>query len=84
MNISKDFNVVSIPDTLFLDHTISISAKFLLIVIWEERKERCDFKHLSQVINRSEKTTKKYFNELMDAGYIKRVKDGYEVRFEKA
>lgn len=74
---------IQVSPSLINDNTISIGARFLLIVIWSLRSEKFYINEVSKIIKRNPSTTYKYLNELINSGYITRSKDGYQVRFEK-
>ncbi len=74
---------LQVPHSLVNDNSISIGARFLLIVIWSLQSEKFDVEKVSKVIKRNPKTTYKYLNELVKSGYINRTENGYEVKFEK-
>jgi DNA-binding transcriptional regulator YhcF (GntR family) len=42
-----------------------------------------DIKKLAKIIKRSPDTTRKYFKELVNAGYIKQNENGYTMPFDK-
>lgn len=79
---SKDEPIL-VPPSLVNDKTISISARFLLIVIWSLHSDKFDVNEVSKIIKRNPSTTYKYLNELIKSGYIKRSNDGYEVKLKK-
>ena len=79
---SKDMPIEVSPK-LITDNTLSIGARFLLIVIWSLRSEKFDVKEVSNIINRNPNTTYKYHNELINSGYVQRTKNGYEVKYKK-
>ena len=79
---SKDEPIL-VPSCLVNDNTISISARFLLIVIWSLPTDKFNVNEVSKIIKRNPSTTYKYLNELIKSGYIKRSNDGYEVKIEK-
>ena len=79
---SKDEPIL-VPSNLVYDKTISIGARFLLIVIWSLRSDKFEVNEVSKIIKRNSTTTYKYLNELIKSGYIKRSNDGYEVKLEK-
>ena len=74
---------IQVSPSLVNDNTISIGARFLLIVIWSLRSEKFDVNEVSKIIKRNPSTTYKYLNELINSGYVTRSKDGYKVRYEK-
>ena len=74
---------IQVSPTLINDNTISIGARFLLIVIWSLRSDKFYVNEVSKIIKRNPSTTYKYLNELIKSGYVTRSKDGYQVRFEK-
>lgn len=79
---SKDMPIEVSPK-LITDNTLSIGAKFLLIVLLSLRSEKFDVKEVSNIIKRNPNTTYKYLNELINSGYVTRSKDGYQIRYEK-
>ena len=79
---SEDEPIQVFP-SLINDNTISIGARFLLIVICSLRSDKFDVNEVSKIIKRNPSTTYKYLNELINSGYITRSKDGYQIRFEK-
>ena len=79
---SKDMPIEVSPK-LITDNTLSIGAKFLLIVILSLRSGKFDVKEISNIIKRNPNTTYKYLNELIKSGYVTRSKDGYQIRYEK-
>ena len=79
---SKD-EPIQVSPSLISDNTISIGARFLLIVIWSLHSEKFDVNEVSKIIKRNPCTTYKYLNELIKSGYVTRSKDGYQVEFEK-
>jgi hypothetical protein len=74
---------VEVPIHLFKDTRLSISAKFLWIVIWDSKDDHLDIEKYAKIINRCPQTTRKYFKELIDAGYIVHNEKGYEISFDK-
>lgn len=79
---SKDMPIEVSPK-LIIDNTLSIGAKFLLIVLLSLRSEKFDVNEVSNIIKRNPNTTYKYLNELINSGYVTRSKDGYQIRYEK-
>ena len=79
---SKDMPIEVSPK-LITDNTLSIGAKFLLIVLLSLRSVKFDVKEISNIIKRNPNTTYKYLNELINSGYVTRSKDGYTIRYEK-
>lgn len=74
---------IEVSPKLIADNTLSIGARFLLIVIFSLRSEKFDVNEVSKIIKRNPNTTYKYLNELINGGYVTRSKDGYQVKFEK-
>ena len=74
---------IQVSPSLVNDNTISIGARFLLIVIWSLRSEKFYVNEVSKIIKRNPSTTYKYLNELINSGYVTRSKDGYQIKFEK-
>ena len=74
---------IQVSPSLINDNTISIGARFLLIVIWSLRSEKFYVNEVSKIIKRNPSTTYKYLNELINSGYVTRSKDGYQIRYEK-
>lgn len=79
---SKDMPIEVSPK-LIADNTLSIGARFLLIVIFSLRSEKFDVKEISNIIKRNPNTTYKYLNELIKSGYIQRTSNGYTVKYDK-
>ena len=74
---------IMVPVHLVNDTKLSMSAKFLWVVLWANQDDVLDFGKLAKIIRRSPKTTRKYFKELVDAGYIVQNEKGYEISFDE-
>ena len=74
---------IMVPVHLVNDIKLSMSAKFLWVVLWANQDDILDFGKLAKIIRRSQNTTRKYFKELVDAGYIVHNEKGYEISFDK-
>lgn len=74
---------IEVSPKLIADNTLSIGARFLLIVIFSLRSGKFDVKEISNIIKRNPNTTYKYLNELIKSGYIERTSNGYTVKFNK-
>lgn len=83
MNVHNPDEPVMVPNQLVGDRNLSIGARFLWIVIWNSKYENLDIKKYAKIIKRSPDTTRKYFKELVNAGYIKHDKNGYTMPFDK-
>ena len=72
-----------VPTQLVNDCNLSIGARFLWIVLWDLQDDKLDIKKIAKIIKRSPDTTRKYFKELVNAGYIKHNENGYSMPFDK-
>ena len=83
MIVHRPDEPVMVPIQLINDNNLSIGARFLWIVIWDSQDEKLDIKKYAKIIKRSPDTTRKYFKELVNAGYIQHDEDGYTMPFDK-
>jgi Fic family protein len=83
MIVHRPDEPLMVPTQLVNDKNLSIGARFLWIVLWDSQDEKLDFEKYAKIIKRSPDTTRKYFKELVNAGYIKRDENRYTIPFDK-